>query len=435
MDSKKEAWIVTVDMGYGHQRAAYPFKDIAYERIITANSDKIILPKEKKQWLRFQNIYESVSRMKSIPLIGTLFWNIYSKFQDISPLYPFRDLSKATIGTIYLDRLIKRNFIEGVVNYVKKKELPYVTTFFATAASADYHGIKDVYCIVTDSDINRLWAPNDSKNTKIIYFTPTERAKKRLIAYGVPEKNIFYTGFPLPEENTGKNLDILKADLAQRLINLDPKKTFLTKYGEIIKKELNLKSKSKRPLTLTFAVGGAGAQKEIAHKILTVLKNKIKEHSLVVNLVAGTRLEVCTYFKKIVQELELEDEIDKYVHILCALDKKSYFEQFNQLLRQTDILWTKPSELSFYTALGMPIIISSPIGAHESLNLNWLSMIRSGIPEETQEFSVEWFYDYLNNGIFAEAAWKGFTEAPKYGTYNIKNLIFSKDKEKVKLKY
>jgi hypothetical protein len=36
MMAKNQAWVITVDMGYGHQRAAYPLKDIAYERIITA---------------------------------------------------------------------------------------------------------------------------------------------------------------------------------------------------------------------------------------------------------------------------------------------------------------------------------------------------------------------------------------------------------------
>ena len=34
-----QAWVVAVDMGYGHQRAAYPFRDIAYEGIITGVTD------------------------------------------------------------------------------------------------------------------------------------------------------------------------------------------------------------------------------------------------------------------------------------------------------------------------------------------------------------------------------------------------------------
>jgi hypothetical protein len=44
---RNEAWIVSVDMGYGHQRAAYPFRDIAFERIITANTDACVSPKER----------------------------------------------------------------------------------------------------------------------------------------------------------------------------------------------------------------------------------------------------------------------------------------------------------------------------------------------------------------------------------------------------
>lgn len=33
-----KAWVVTVDMGYGHQRAAYPLKKFAYGGIINANA-------------------------------------------------------------------------------------------------------------------------------------------------------------------------------------------------------------------------------------------------------------------------------------------------------------------------------------------------------------------------------------------------------------
>ena len=34
------------------------------------------------------------------------------------------------------------------------------------------------------------------------------------------------------------------------------------------------------------------------------------------------------------------------------------------MLRETDVLWTKPSELCFYPALGIPLIMSAPLGAH-----------------------------------------------------------------------
>ena len=34
----KKAWVTTADMGYGHQRAVYPLRDIAEGGIITVGS-------------------------------------------------------------------------------------------------------------------------------------------------------------------------------------------------------------------------------------------------------------------------------------------------------------------------------------------------------------------------------------------------------------
>ena len=58
-----QAWVVAVDMGYGHQRAAYPFREIAYEGIITANSGAMVDAAERKRWMTLQSLYEGVSRV------------------------------------------------------------------------------------------------------------------------------------------------------------------------------------------------------------------------------------------------------------------------------------------------------------------------------------------------------------------------------------
>ena len=76
----KKAYIVTVDMGYGHQRAAYPLKDIATlppgmkkhdeSNIICANTYPGIPHSDKIRWEGGRNLYETVSRMKKLPIIG-----------------------------------------------------------------------------------------------------------------------------------------------------------------------------------------------------------------------------------------------------------------------------------------------------------------------------------------------------------------------------
>jgi hypothetical protein len=108
-----------------------------------------------------------------------------------------------------------------------------------------------------------------------------------------------------------------------------------------------------------------------------------------------------------------------------------YFSEFNLSLRETDILWTKPSELSFYSGLGIPIIIAEPIGSQEDYNRRWLLGIGSGVDSKNPENVEEWLFDFLNSSWLAEAAMNGFLKAPKMGTYNIRNLILKGEVEEI----
>ncbi len=407
----QKAWVIAVDMGYGHQRAAYPLRDIAYMRIINANSDKSFTREERKTWNRFRWLYEGLSRFRSYPVIGKYIWNLYDRFQEIMPLYPFRDLSKPTFGALYLDRMIKKGFMKGLINLIREKELPVVSTFFAPAIAAAYYKIKNVYCIVTDTDINRIWVPKNPKR-RITYLVPTEISYKRLIEYGVPDENIFYTGFPLPEENTST----AKQDLAARIYNLDLKKKFCSTYSETLKQLGNIKKT--HPLTITFAVGGAGAQKEIGFFIMKSLVRWLNKNEIKLNLVAGTRLEVKSYYDDAVRRLHV-----KNVNVLFSFSKREYFESFNEILHTTDILWTKPSELVFYSALGIPLIFTEPLGSHEYRNREWAIRLGVGVKQENPKYVDEWLFDWLSSGILAEAAWKGYVNVPREGTENIKKLI------------
>jgi len=97
---------------------------------------------------------------------------------------------------------------------------------------------------------------------------------------------------------------------------------------------------------------------------------------------------------------------------------------YDKKLRKTDILWTKPSELSFYTGLGIPTIIAPSIGSQEDFNRKWLQAIGAGVLQENPRYANQWIFDYLNSGRFAEAALDGFIEVEKLGTYNIKKIVF-----------
>jgi len=432
---ENKIWLITVNMGYGHQRTAFPLKDLAEGEIINANNYQGIPKKDCQIWESTRKFYEFISSFYSIPFVGRSIFSLFDKFQRISSFYPERDLSASNFTLRNMYSLFKKGWGRDLIEKLKSKPLPLLSTFFTPAFMAeffDYPG--DIFCIVCDADISRTWVALKPKESKIKYFAPTERVSERLRLYGVKAENIFLTGYPLPLGNIGsQNQEVLKDDLKERLLNLDPKKRYFEKYRTLIEENLGqLPEKSSRPLTILFSVGGAGAQKEIGIKILKNLANQIKEGKIKLILSAGIREKIKDYFCQHIQNLGLNEclvgqEKAKNsfggIEIIFEKDIKSYFEKFNLALRKTDVLWTKPSELSFYSALGMPILISSPIGSQEEFNMRWLLKSGFGILQEDPDYLSQWFFDWLEKGYLAEAAFQGFIEGEQMGTINIQRLI------------
>jgi hypothetical protein len=425
MTKKNKFYLVSVDMGYGHQRAAYPLIEMAEGDLITANNYEGASSKEKKIWQKDKANYEAISQFKKIPVLGDLVFSAMDYFQRISSFYPRRDLSKNSFQQKHFFKKVKDGLGKNLIDELNKNPLPLVTTFFTAIYFSEYYNYKgQVYCIICDTDISRSWAPINPEKSDTIYLAPNQRVKDRLILYGVKKNNIYVTGFPLPKENIGEKQEIVRADLIKRLAVLDPFGAYRKKYKKLIENYLCSEDeikKPERPLTVTFAVGGAGAQKRFGKKILESLKEKIKNSELKLNLVAGSRLDVYNYYEKVLKDNFLYK--NKNVKIIYNSDKIKYFSEFNKVLRNTDILWTKPSELSFYSGLGIPIIMTEPIGSHEQYNRRWLLGIGAGVDGKKSEYVDEWLFDFLKSGWLAEAAMSGFMNAPRMGTYNIEDLV------------
>jgi len=432
---EQKAWIVTVNMGYGHQRTAEPLHELG--KIINANDYEGIPEKDKTIWQSMRRSYEFISHFSRIPVIGKATFSIYDRFQKIFSFYPKRDLSKSNFTLEKTYSFFQKGWGRDLIEKLKVKSqklkvnLPIISTFFTPAFMAEYFNYPgQIFCVVCDADISRTWAPLKPKESKIKYFAPTERVTERLKLYGVKPENIFLTGYPLPLENIGsEKMEILKEDLRNRILNLDPKKKYFEKYGSLVLEKLgSLSEKSDHPLTILFSVGGAGVQKEIGVKILKCLTPWVKEKKIKIVLSAGIRENVKKYFEKNIKKLELEEFYRgltpvRSIEIIFEKDIESYFQKFNLALRKTDILWTKPSELSFYSALGIPIIISSPIGSQEEFNMRWLLKSGFGLSQEDSNYTKEWLFDWVNRGYLAEAAMEGFIKGEKLGTFKISRII------------
>lgn len=435
---EKKAYIVAVDMGYGHQRAAYPFLEhgaspaewhIEGPSIISANNYPGIPFLDKLIWKTTRKIYEWFSKTSAIPLIGKYIFNILDYIQRIEPFYPKRDLSRPTLQTKRLYGAIRKGHGKHLIKILEKNPLPLFCTFFVPAFFADEHGYRGpIYCLCTDTDISRAWAPMHPEKSRIIYCAPNHRVKERLLMYGVRPEKIALTGFPLPQEILGEKsrLEILRASLARRIKKLDPEGVYRKKHSSLIMENLADKYaglEAMGPLSITFAVGGAGAQQKIGISILKSLAGEIRAGKIKLNLVAGTSYEICERYNAALFSLGL---LNSGVNIIYNPDKLGYFKEFNKTLIKTDILWTKPSELSFYAGAGLPIIIAPPLGSHEKRNREWLYARGAGQDQGDPRYTNKWLADWLSGGILAEAAMNGFLNIPQDGVWNIEELILKK---------
>ncbi len=430
MNKKEEkVYLIAVDMGYGHQRAAYPLRTLAYKgEIINANTYQGIPKDDRNIWEQSREAYEFISRFKKVPLVGQVAFDLFDKLQEIPEFYPKRDLSAPSLQLKSTYSLFKRkNWGKHLIDKLAKKPRPIISTFFIPAFMAEYFKYPgDIYCVATDTDVSRAWAPLNPARSKIKYLAPNQRVAERLKLYGVKESNIFVTGFPLPKENIGPNKSIVKKDISHRLFNLDPNRVYIDNYDETIKEHLgqkNFPTHGHHPLTLMFAVGGAGAQRDLGIEIVKSLKRKIKENKIHIILVAGIHNDISKFFRTEITKLGLCCDVRKRIKILTSPSKKDYFRKFNRALRHTDILWTKPSELSFYTALGIPIIMSEPIGSQENFNKRWLRTLASATYQEDPQYTDQWLFDWIGSGWFAEAAMNGFLLAPINGLENIQKIL------------
>lgn len=424
--------VLSVLMGLGHMRAAFPLRGLSGDEITVYGSRKITPPREHKIWKKIRKWYYILSKAGNIPFIGKYILSPMLALQRIEPYYPVKDMSKPNLAVKYLYYLVKKKGLcTALIESAIGKDTRMVHTFYATAVALEIDGQfkHENYLLICDTDFNRVWVPPEPSTSRIKYLAPCTQVKKRLLTYGVPEENIYLTGFPLPKENIGsrENLEILKEDLWNRLLRLDPTEKFFSFHRQSVYYWLD---KTEMPFarpdyfTLMFAVGGAGAQVDMIQTILTSLKEKIRGGKIRIQLSAGIQKHVFEKILGYINELELTHYYGTGITIIFDLDIYKYLERFNNALRETDVLWTKPSELSFYCGLGIPILIAPPIGTHEKLNKRWLQEIHAGLtPPGDIRYVDQWLFDLRDNGRLAEAAWDGFLKVRKLGTYRIEELV------------
>jgi hypothetical protein len=174
---------------------------------------------------------------------------------------------------------------------------------------------------------------------------------------------------------------------------------------------------------MTIAIGGAGAQTRQVGKILQALRGRILDGDLKLTLVAGIRPDVAGILHRMVQSAHLSANIHAGIEILVSENFEDYFHRFNECLADTDVLWTKPSELVFYASLGLPILLAAPVGDQEHANRNWLlsndAALDAGDPD-SMDLKLE---DLLATGELCRIAWNAYSRLDRNGTARIQEFV------------
>ncbi|GEM_PF-5825618 len=166
--------------------------------------------------------------------------------------------------------------------------------------------------------------------------------------------------------------------------------------------------------------------KTILGQKMPALKTGKGEPITIMNYIlsCGTSTKILDRFKATLDKLGLGKLLGKNITAAYDPDPIKYFDDFTAALRNTDIVWTKPSELVFYAGLALPILCAPCIGPHEHLNQEWVTDLGAGIAMAGDASTCnEWLFDILDEGRFAQAAWNGFMNVPRKGTFNVEKLV------------
>jgi len=391
--------VAAIDMGYGHLRPAAALAEHLGTQVLQMDQPPLGHKRDRAFWNPIRNLYEPLTRLSQLPGIGLPLRPLVNAITAIPPLWPARDLSGPTQGTRWMRKAADIGVGRRLAEHLRETSAPLLATFYAAPILAELHGAGRLHCVVTDSDVNRVWAPPDARSTNITYFAPTDAARRRMESYGVPRARVRVTGYPLPGELVGRDRSTLKRNFRARMERIG--------------------RPGKAPL-IVFAVGGAGAQVPLAKHVIAGLKKRILEGALRLAVVAGRRPDVASALSSALSAHGLLGHPG--AELLYDRDVFVYFRRFNDLLARADALWSKPSELVFFAALGLPFIAAPPVGAHEICNLRWATDRGAALPQHDPAVAGDWLLEWVEDGVLASAAEAGMC-LPQTGLYEIADQV------------
>jgi len=369
---EKPIIIGNIRMGFGHYRISMAMasaaKALGYTPLwLDLNS----FPETTcTKIISYQNdLYSMGSRLsQKFSLFNKLVWEPvnYEGFKKLS--YNVGDQKNAELMTSVFSEI--------------PKDIPLIGTHVWPAQAAIHSGMTKVVNAIPDNWPMALHLSEGSLHTVQTYnalygYETLHGFVDGKVLSPIPQDQIMYTGHYIDHELVSN----IEADCAKRIE----------------------RCKTGKPIRILLTIGGAGAQGEFFAKIIKTLLPYVQNKKACIYVNCGDYANVWELLKKSIPELNNDDlckthfndwkaeteftdkaiagndeESGSGIHVFCNKDIFGAVYITNLLMRATDILITKPSELSFYP---VPKLFIRRVGGHEM----WGAIHSAEIGDGTQE--------------------------------------------------
>lgn len=393
-----------IRMGYGHYRISMAIASAAHHLGYQPYWFDLNAYQETtggKVIAHLNKLYSLGSRLsQKIPLFNKLYWEKLNSegFRKLS--YNAVDQKVAELMTPVYGNL--------------PKEMPFIATHTWPAQAAVHAGLKNVINIVPD---NWPMALHLAEGATHLVQTPSSYFGYRMLK-GMSDNK--------------KNAPMPAADIhcAGHFIDHE----LLADLAEDCRKRVN-RANGHESIRILLTIGGAGAQFGIYKQIICQMLPLIKENKVCLLINVGDYKEIWQSLCKEIPELEqvsncfadnwqgteefAEMALNSEISGIYAFHNQDIYSAVyttNLLMRATDIMVTKPSELAFYP---VPKLLIKRVGGHEAYGALRASELGDGTIEfETVEEIVQMLHLMLDDPSIVEQMCKSILDAQSIGIYD-----------------
>lgn len=404
IDAEKGIIIGNIRMGFGHYRISMAIASAAHSMGYTP------------YWFDLHSYNETtggkvIAHLNSLYSMGSRWSQKYSLFNKFywEPLNSegFKKLSYNAMD---------QKVAELMTPIYKElpKHMPFVATHVWPAQAAVHAGLTKVVNVIPDNWPMALHLAEGSIHavqtpSSFLGYKTLKGMEGKKILKAIPDKEIYEVGHYIDHE---------------LVVNLDSD----------CEKRLN-RIKNKKAKRILLTVGGAGAQKEIFVEIIRKIMPLIKNNEIVLYINVGDHKVVWDGLCECIPELSsisemyfnewnktcafAEKALDNDIAGIHAFYNEDIFAAVyssNLLMRSSDVLITKPSELAFYP---VPKLLIKRVGGHEAWGAVRASEVGDGTIEcDTLDTTLQMLDLMLSSDEILTMLCNNIIKANKIGIYN-----------------